>query len=160
MPHACIFSLILQTNIPAQWSRHYLSEYIRIAPIFGWMSHQSAYNLLPLVYGREKHNRPTNCYRLTKFRGREVKNILMDLDQSFNMQSKDHPTLMHPHPFYSPSSRLSSPSRSSSQRSLIHKYTKRRRRCEWTCCCKITLALIILILLAWGIAVPLYFVSK
>ena len=114
------------------------------------MSHQSAYNLLPLVHGREKHNRPTNCDRLTKFRGREVKNILMDLDQSFNMQSKDHPTLMHPHPFYSPSSHCSLPSRSSSQRSLIHKYTKRRRRCEWTCC-KITIALIILILLVWGL---------
>ena len=119
----------------------------------------------PLMYPKEIHYRPTTSWdRLTKFRGREVKNILMDLDESFNQpmhsSSKDHPPMMHHHPFYSPSSRCSSSSRSSSQRSLIRRYRKRRRRCEWSCCCKVTLGLIILILLTWGTAVPFYFLRK
>lgn len=106
---------------------------------------------------------PGDDRRLSKFRGREVKNILRDLDQSFNHTPchSDHPAMMYPHPFYpsSPSSKSSS-SRSSSQRSLIRSYQKRRMmECEWTCCCKATIALIILILLAWGIAVPLYFLG-
>ena len=123
------------------------------------MTKQSVYSLASLM---DPNERPISCDRLTKFRGREVNNILMDLDQSFNQptHSEDHPPMMHPHPFYSPSSRCSSSSRSSSQRSLIRRYSKRRRGCEWSCCCKLTLGLVILILLAWGTAVPLYFLSK
>ncbi len=139
------------------------------------MSQPTVYSLMTLRQqqphpdSREDKNRASyeNCSRLTKFRGREVRNILMDLDQSFNSTPKGEnppPVLMHPHPFYSPSCRYTTSSASSrsssSQRSLIQRYSKRRRGCEWSCCCKVTAALVILVLLAWGTAVPLYFLSE
>lgn len=35
-----------------------------------------------------------------------------------------------------------------------------KSRCRWTQSCKVALAIFVLILLAWGIAVPLYFLGR